>query len=71
MAAAPSRPGTPVKDYRLYFLDAEGHIRSRIELMNLADDDGAIREAEAQRDGRAAKLWERGRIVKRFAANAA
>lgn len=56
-------------DYRLYFLDAEGRIRSRVDLTDLEDDESAIREAEALRQARAAELWERGLIVKRFAAD--
>lgn len=53
-------------DYRLYLLDAEGRIRSRLELLDIATDADAIREAEAQREGQGAELWERGRIVRRF-----
>jgi hypothetical protein len=55
-------------DYRLYFLDARGHIGGVVELA-CADDVEAALQAHAHSDGRAMELWNRDRKVARFVAN--
>lgn len=55
-------------DYRLYFLDGDGHIRSVVEL-DCADDAEASAQAESLGDGRPMELWRRDRWVCRFSAD--
>ena len=51
--------------YRLYFVDAEGHFASVVEIM--ADDDAAaIAAVRSHADGRPTELWLRGRKIKMF-----
>lgn len=53
-------------DYRLYSLDASGHIvRSPVEFESASDDD-AIETAQQYRDGSDMELWQRNRLVKAF-----
>lgn len=55
-------------DYRLYFIDARGHIGGVVELA-CADDEEAAERAQTYSDGRPMELWNRDRQVRRFAAN--
>jgi hypothetical protein len=57
-------------DYRLYFLDSDGHIKRAVEL-HCASDAEAIAAVEQHRDGRAMELWDRARVVRKFAATRA
>lgn len=56
-------------DYRLYFLDATGHIRKAVEL-ECADENEAINLAEDHRQARhhdhAMELWQRARLIRHF-----
>ncbi len=52
-------------DYRLYFLDTEGHVRRRIDL-ECEDDEAAVEVAETHADGMAMELWRRERVVRKF-----
>ena len=52
-------------DYKLYFLDPDGHIRQRLDL-DCADDHDALRQVQEHADGRGMELWHRSRIVQRF-----
>jgi hypothetical protein len=56
-----------MRDYKLYFLDGQGHIQSFSEL-RAADDDAAIAQAKALDDRRAMELWELKRKVAEFPA---
>jgi hypothetical protein len=51
--------------YRLYFLDAEGHIKRRVEL-DCCDDDEAIEQASKHDIGHGMELWNGPRRVKGF-----
>jgi hypothetical protein len=51
-------------DYRLYFLDGDGHIRGVVEL-DCANDAEAIERAETYGDG-SMELWRRDRWIRRF-----
>jgi hypothetical protein len=57
---------SPLHYYRLYFLDAADRIRHAID-MECEDDATAIATAEPQADGRTMELWNRDRLVRRFA----
>jgi hypothetical protein len=49
-------------DYRLYFMDEQGHIRRALEFV--CDDDAeAIQRAEQHVDGLDLELWQRDRVV--------
>ena len=53
-------------DYRLYFLDDEGHIQGVVEL-DCASDAEAELVAETYSDGRPMELWRRDCWLRRFA----
>jgi hypothetical protein len=55
-----------VTDYRLYFLDATGHIQS-VEELTCIGDDAAVQAARDRADGRAMELWQRDRRLGAFA----
>ncbi|HEY1749894.1 MAG TPA: hypothetical protein VGG29_01435 [Caulobacteraceae bacterium] len=55
-------------DYRLYFLDADDHIRHVVEL-ECTDDRQAMDVVEEHVDGRTMELWRRARLVHRFPAS--
>jgi len=52
-------------DYRLYFLDAKGHIQN-VEELTCSGDDDAVRAASSRADGRAMELWQRDRRLCAF-----
>jgi len=54
-----------VPHYRLYYLDAAGHIVDATDL-ECEDDEQAVREVERRRDGRAMELWRRATLIGRF-----
>ena len=54
-----------MSSYRLYFLDAEGHIKRRMEL-DCRDDDEAIEQASKHDLGSGMELWNGSRRVKVF-----
>ena len=61
----PSEPKPGELCYRLYFLGGRtGHTIERSHQCFAADDEQAIKMAEAWREGRKIELWERARIVK-------
>jgi hypothetical protein len=54
-------------EYRLYFLDGLGHIQKSHEF-EVKNDGVAIKICDAWREGHGRmELWQRGRIVKRWA----
>jgi hypothetical protein len=50
-------------EYRLFFFDGAGWLTLAYELL-AADDNHAIRLAEAWREGRQLELWQRDRKVR-------
>ena len=50
--------------YRLFILDGDGRRITGSHEFFAADDEGAIKIAEAWREGRKMELWERARVVK-------
>jgi hypothetical protein len=50
--------------YRLYFLDAHGHVE-RAQVMDCADDAHAIIELEKLPQGQAVELWDRTKLIAR------
>lgn len=56
------------KDYRLYFMTAQGHIQSAQEV-ECASDDEAIDLAGSMADGRRMELWSLNRLVGEFSAD--
>jgi hypothetical protein len=54
-------------DYRLYLLDAKGHIRSSVDL-DCEDDEAAKAVAEGHRHEHRLELWQRDRFVGVFEA---
>ena len=54
-------------DYRLYFLDQDGHIRHFIVLGH-DDDEAAIRATDEHANGQAMELWQKSRMVRQFPA---
>jgi hypothetical protein len=58
-------PGEAALDYRLYFLDAQGHVRDRADL-ECEDDGHAVQVAERHADGRAMELWRRAILIRKF-----
>ena len=61
-------------DYRLYLLDASGHIRHAVEF-ECTDDKEALTLAEEHRRKRrhvhAMELWQRARLIQKFPASEA
>lgn len=55
-----------MKDYRIYFLNAQGRITRALEL-SCAGDAEAMEEAAVHADGYDIELWERARLVGRIA----
>ena len=56
--------------YRLYFFSADGRI-SHATTLDCDGDESAILACEAERTPSKMELWERGRLVKVFAASPA
>lgn len=54
-------------EYKLYDVDANGHIRRRTDL-EARDDDHAEELALAVWKGEAMELWQAARLVRKFAA---
>lgn len=52
-------------DYRLYFMDANNHIRRRVDL-DCRDDAHAIEVVGEHAPHGRVELWQRDRLVKRF-----
>ena len=52
-------------DYRIYFLDDDGHIRGVISFLS-EDDADALKHAKQYMDGRDLELWNLGRLVQRL-----
>ncbi len=49
--------------YRLYELDAAGHIVGPPAILDCATDQEAIRQAQEKMDGLAVELWEHSRRI--------
>jgi hypothetical protein len=54
-------------DYRVYIIGREGHFLGAKILSKCPDDDSAKRAAEQLVDGHGVELWDRDRLVARFA----
>jgi hypothetical protein len=54
-----------VTDYRVYFIDAEGHIRLALDI-ECDDDDEAMRIVKEHASIDRRELWRRDRLVGRF-----
>lgn len=52
-------------DYRIYTLDAQGHIFGVVEEF-CRDDEHAIETARQRNKGQPLEVWQRGRFVKRL-----
>ena len=52
-------------DYRLYFLDERGRIKTSLEFV-CADDEEARQTVEAHRRGAPLELWQEQRFVAEF-----
>ena len=62
-------PAEPKPDdllYRLFFFDGSNHITTSHEFF-AATDEEAIKQSEKMRKGRTMELWQRARVVKRWA----
>ena len=57
-------------EYRLYFLDDDGHIRGVYEFLG-EDDFTAAEQAARHADGRGMELWRREHLVRTFERSAA
>lgn len=57
-----------MKDYRLYVIGGNGHFIRAIEL-SCTDEEEAIQSAKQFIDGHDLELWQRDRLITRFAAN--
>lgn len=55
----------PLRDYRVYYLDARGRVFRR-EAMRCATDELALARLDPPRSEGAVELWELGRLVKRL-----
>ena len=54
-------------DYRIFFLDSDGHVRNAVE-MDCENDEAAVAFAQEKFDGRCMELWQLGRMVSRLEA---
>jgi hypothetical protein len=55
----------PTATYRLYYLDAHGHIED-VRVLDCASDQEAEESARGFLNGRDLELWDRGRFISRF-----
>jgi hypothetical protein len=51
--------------YRLYFFDAQGHIRAARNL-DCCNDDSARKAMLDQSNGQVLEVWQKGRLVERY-----
>lgn len=61
--------GSPLAQYRLYFLQADNHRITFSHEFEAEDDERAIRIAEGWREGRCAELWSGTRKLKAWEAD--
>jgi hypothetical protein len=54
-----------MQEYRVYLLDSEGHITSRIDLA-CEDEEVARQRAKQLVDGHAVELWQGARLIGEF-----
>lgn len=54
-----------MRDYRVYYLDANGRVFRR-EAIRCASDELALARLDPPRSSGAVELWELGRLVKRL-----
>jgi hypothetical protein len=52
--------------YRVYFVDADGHIYQPPEIIKCANDQEATEKARQFIDGKDIQIWEKARLVARF-----
>lgn len=52
-----------MEQYRVYALDADGHLCGPSEVIECPDDGAAIEQARELLDGRAIEVWNRSRRV--------
>jgi hypothetical protein len=52
-------------DYHAYFIDEDGHVTLRIDLV-CADEDTAMEQAKSLVDGQSIELWEAARKIATF-----
>jgi hypothetical protein len=52
-----------VFEYRLYFIEANGHIAQPAKVLHCRDDQSVVKEAAAFIDGRDVEIWQGGRVV--------
>jgi hypothetical protein len=53
-----------MQQYRIYFIDGAGGLARAPHEFTAADDDDAVRIAEAWREGRRMELWQYGRRIR-------
>ena len=56
-----------MREYRIFFLEADTYITQPPQIVECADDQEAIQKAKQFIDGRDIELWEKDRLVVRFA----
>ena len=54
-----------MRDYRVYYLDANGRVARR-EALRCASDEHALARLDPPRQNAVVELWELGRLVKRL-----
>jgi hypothetical protein len=64
-SASPATGVTQMGDYRLYFIDSDGHF-IRAFLLDCANDKAAIESAKQYTHGYDIELWQRDRQVAKF-----
>ncbi len=58
-----------MQEYRVYIMGSDGHVQERVDL--LCNDDGeAIEQAKQLVDGHDVELWQLGRQIRTFKADA-
>jgi hypothetical protein len=58
--------GGAMLEYRLYFLDSDGHITSPPAIVRCEDDRAAIMSAEQLLEGKAIEIWQGARLITRI-----
>jgi len=53
-------------NYRLYLVGSQGRF-IKVEVIDGPDDAAAVADAQQYIDGQAMELWDRGRLVQKFA----
>jgi hypothetical protein len=61
--------GLHMPTYRMYRIDAAGHIPEPSKTIECDDEDHAVEQARQYVDGLAVELWEGARLIRRFESN--